>query len=397
MSRKSAPQFVVKTLNPKDEDSKYYGTEPEFKEQPTVEGRTSALTNGLRWYSRFFGRKDAKELMIQYTEFKGNPEQGKLLRKVEDSEIAMSLCWLARMNMRGLVLTDEEQSKVNNELFRVTETFTNPQLAKASMTSVAKTDVKEVKETNRPNVQEIMREKASEVAGELEGIFDEYIKDGAKANHSFKIIDEVKKKNILSQHISIISDVWKKKLAEFSLVLEGKDSDLAQGYAFLTKTQIKNIIKFIEQVLSELNSYISVKKTTRAPRARKPISVEKQVSKLKYLRAFKDEALKLDLISIHPTKLHGASECYLYDTSKRKLIYLCADEYSKTFTVKGTTILGFDISKSQVKTLRKPSESLPALMKLGKPAGRKFFSEIKAVGTTPNGRTNENLIILKTF
>jgi len=395
MSRKSAPQFVVKTLNPKDEDSKYYGTEPEFKEQPTVEGRTSALSNGLRWYSRFFGRKDAKELLIQYTEFKGNPEQGKLLRKVEDSEIAMSLCWLARMNMRGLVLTTEEQTKVNNELTRLTETFTNPKLAKASMTSVAKEEVKETP-TNRPNVQEIMREKASEVAGELEGIFDEYIKDGAKASHSFKIIDEVKKKNILSQHISIISDVWKKKLVEFSLVLEGKDSDLAQGYAFLTKTQIKNIIKFIEQVLSELNSYISVKKTTRAPRARKPVSVEKQVSKLKYLRSFKDEALKLDLTSIHPTKLHGASECWVYDTAKRKLHHYVADEYSKTFTVKGNTILGFDTRNSEMKTLRKPAEQLKEIMG-SKPAARKYFKEIKAVATTPNGRFNENLIILKAF
>jgi len=396
MSRKAVSQFVVKTLNPKDEDSKYYGTEPEFKEQPTVEGRNSALTNGLRWYSRFFGRKDAKELLIQYTEFKGNPEQGKLLRKVEDSEIAMSLCWLARMNMRGLVLTDEEQTKVNNELFRLTETFTNPQLAKVSMTSVAKTDEKEVKETNRPNVQEIMREKASEVAGELEGIFDEYIKDGAKASHSFKIIDEVKKKNILSQHVYIISDVWKKKLAEFSLVLEGKDGDLAQGYAFLTKTQIKNIIKFIEQVLSELNSYISVKKTTRAPRARKPVSVEKQVSKLKYLRSFKDEALKLDLTSVHPTKLHGASECWAYDTAKRKLHHYVADEYSKTFTVKGNTLLGFDTRNSEMKTLRKPTEQLKEIMG-SKPAARKYFKDIKAVSTVPNGRFNENLIILKAF
>jgi len=395
MSRKAVSQFVVKTLNPKDEDSKYYGTEPEFKEQPTVEGRTSALSSGLRWYSRFFGRKDAKELLIQYTEFKGNTEQGKLLRKVEDSEIAMSLCWLARMNMRGLVLTDEEQTKVHNELVRLTETYTNPQLAKVSMTSVAKEEVKETP-TNRPNVQEIMREKASEVAGELEGIFDEYIKDGAKASHNFKIIDEVKKKNILSQHISVISDVWKKKLAEFSLVLEGKDSDLVQGYAFLTKTQVKNVIKFIEQVLSELNSYISVKKTTRAPRARKPVSVEKQVSKLKYMRTFKDEALKLDLTSIHPTKLHGASEAWVYDTAKRKLHHYVADEYSKTFTVKGNTILGFDTRNSEMKTLRKPTEQLKEIMG-SKPAARKYFKDIKAVSTVPTGRFNENLIILKAF
>jgi hypothetical protein len=36
-------------------------------------------------------------------------------------------------------------------------------------------------------------------------------------------------------------------------------------------------------------------------------------------------------------------------------------------------------------------------MKLGKPAGRKFFDEIKAVGASPNGRTNENMIILKAW
>jgi hypothetical protein len=36
-------------------------------------------------------------------------------------------------------------------------------------------------------------------------------------------------------------------------------------------------------------------------------------------------------------------------------------------------------------------------MKLGKPAGRKFFDEIKAVGTAFNGRTNENIIILKAW
>jgi hypothetical protein len=67
MSRKSAPQFVVKTLNPKDEDSKYYGTEPEFKEQPTVEGRTSALSNGLRWYSRLFGGKRERDIVREFS------------------------------------------------------------------------------------------------------------------------------------------------------------------------------------------------------------------------------------------------------------------------------------------------------------------------------------------
>jgi len=32
-----------------------------------------------------------------------------------------------------------------------------------------------------------------------------------------------------------------------------------------------------------------------------------------------------------------------------------------------------------------------------KPAARKFFNDIKAVATQPNGRFNENMIILKAF
>ena len=124
--------------------------------------------------------------------------------------------------------------------------------------------------------------------------------------------------------------------------------------------------------------------------------VEKVVSKLKYLKEFKDPAMKLDLVSLHPVKLHGASEAWVYDTAKRKLHHYIADEYSKSFTVKGNTILGFDNIKSEIKTLRKPSEQIKEVMG-SKPAARKFFAEIKAVSVQPNGRFNEHMIILKAF
>ena len=114
------------------------------------------------------------------------------------------------------------------------------------------------------------------------------------------------------------------------------------------------------------------------------------------MRTFKDEALKLDLTSIHPTKLHGASEAWVYDTAKRKLHHYVADEYSKTFTIKGNTILGFDTRNSEMKTLRKPTEQLKEIMG-SKPAARKYFKDIKSVSTVPNGRFNDNLIILKAF
>jgi hydroxymethylbilane synthase len=123
---------------------------------------------------------------------------------------------------------------------------------------------------------------------------------------------------------------------------------------------------------------------------------EKIVAKLKYLKLFKDVAAKLDLVSVHPTKLHGASEAWVYDTGKRKLHHYIADDYSKVFSVKGNTLLGFDANTSEMKTLRKPGEQIKEVMG-SKPAARKYFKDIKAVGAVPNGRFNESMIILKAF
>lgn len=386
---------VVRALDPKDPDTKYMGTEPVFMTQPDNGSRRVNLVQSFNWYTRFYGRKDAKELLCQYLDLTNKTEKAKLVKKVDEREFNITVCWLARMSLRGLLLNEEEQTKLTNEIERLIKQV-DVKNTKVSKTGGAKPEQKE-KESNRPNVQELMRERASEAAGDLEGMLDDYVKAGAKASHTFRPIDYVAKRNVLPQHIPIIVSVWKKKLSEFEEVLKGQDAQLVQAYNHYTKTQIKNFIKFIEQVLSDLNSYINVKKASKAPRKRKPVPVEKQVAKFKFLKEFKDAASKLELISLHPVKLHGASECYLYDTAKRKLIYLVADEYSKTFSIKGNAVLGFDNSKSQTKTLRKPKEQLNEILKLGKPAGRKFFSEIRAVATTPNGRSNENIIILKAW
>ena len=73
-----------------------------------------------------------------------------------------------------------------------------------------------------------------------------------------------------------------------------------------------------------------------------------------------------------------------------------ADNYSQCLMVKGNTVIGFDKKESGVKTLRKPNEQIKEIMG-SKPAARKFFSSIKAVATTPNGRFNSEMIILRAF
>ena len=383
--RNSEDHSQVKALSPRDADVQHYGDEPLFVLQPDEDKRRVALMRSFTWYHRFYGKKDAKELLSQYLDLNNRPADAKILRKVHENEFLLTLCWLARMQLRGLSLTEHEELTLENEITRLLKIVHKPEEIKA-----------EVEVSTRPNIQDILKEKARDAAGELEGLFDEFITSGAPTKHTLRPMDEVAKKNVMPQHISLLTEVWKKKQNEFEELLKGDDKQLVEGYTYLNKTQIKNVIKFIEQVLNDLNSYISVKKAAKAPRARKAVPVEKIVAKLKYLKTFKDTATKIDLISIHPTKLHGASEAWVYDTAKRKLHHYIADDYSKAFTVKGNTLLGFDTSKSEIKTLRKPAEQLKEVMG-SKPAARKYFNDIKAVATTPNGRFNEGMIILKAF
>jgi hypothetical protein len=388
---------MIKALNPKDPDTKYTGEEPFFAVQPDSEFRTSAMARAFSWYTRFYGRKEAKDLLIQYLELNDRKADAKVMAKAPESEILGTYGWLARMTLRGLQLTEHEEMSLQNEITRLMTCVHKPETVFKSNLTPQEVEVEVEKETtNRPNVQEIMREKAREATGEIIGLFDDFIQAGLKGSLPGKPIDILSKHNILPQHIPIILDVWKKELNEWYEVQEGKDPQLVEGYSQFGKVQVKNMIKAIEQVISDLNSYISIKKASKTPRKRKPVPVEKIVSKLKYLKEFKDAAAKLDLVSVHPTKLHGASEAWVYDTAKRKLHHYIADQYSQTFTVKGNTIIGFDTGKSEIKTLRKPGEQLKEIMG-SKPAARKFFEGIKATATVPNGRFNENMLILKAF
>ena len=397
MSRKSkSSDHIIKSLNPKDADTKYTGDEPFFAVQPDPEFRNSALARAFSWYTRFYVRKDAKDLMIQYLEQNDRKADAKVMAKAPESEVLTTYGWLARMTLRGLQLTEHEEMSLQNEISRLMTCVHKPETVFKSNLTPQEVEEEKKPEVNRPNVQEIMREKAREATGEIIGLFDDFIQAGMKGSLPGKPIDILAKHNILPQHIPIILDVWKKELNEWYEVQEGKDPQLVEGYSQFGKVQVKNMIKAIEQVISDLNSYISIKKANKTPRKRKPVPVEKIVAKLKYLKEFKDPAAKLDLISVHPTKLHGASEAWVYDTAKRKLHHYVADQYSQTFTVKGNTILGFDTGKSEIKTLRKPGEQLKEIMG-SKPVARKYFEGIKATATTPNGRFNENMLILRCF
>lgn len=368
----------IKELHPKDPDAKYLGTEPKFAEGCD---KKWSLIRAMNWYNHFYDNKDAREFIAQYLDANDKTELANSVRKVHEGQIVDTYGWVARCIMRGYPADDETVARLFNEVERLVKT-----------TEVIQKEEKPV--SNRPNVQEIMRERTLEAGGELEGRWDEYVLGGAKKENSINPIQVLSERNILPQHVGMLITAWNNKLDEYTEVQEGKDEQLMEAYSKYGKVQIRNMISTIESVISELNSYINIKKTDRKPRKKKPVPVEKIVKNLKYLKTFKLE--KLELVSVSPTKVHGASEVWVYDTKKRKLHHYVADEYAKTLAVKGNTVIGFCTKQSEIKTLRKPEVQIKEVMG-SKPAARKFFNSIKAVATTPNGRFNKEMIILRAF
>lgn len=385
----SGDRVIAVDLRPKDLDTQYWGNEPIFVTQPDSDRRGLALVIAFNWYNRFFGVKESKEFLANYALAIGMDDVAKKMPSVEDREVMISLGWLARLYLRGLNLTDHEKQILISDLNRLIESISKP----INISSV-KTEQKSEVVNNRPNIQDIMKERTRLAAGEIEGWFDEFLENGVKSNDvNVNCIGILTERNIMAQHMSILTDIWKTRIDEFKNVLAGEDRQLIEAYSKYNKTQLKTIIKYCETVLAELNSYVSVKKASKSPRKKKAASPEKQSSKMKYLKL--DETLKLT--SVSPAKIIGASEVYLYDVEKRKLTYLIADDHIGTLSIKGTTIIGFDSTKSQTKTVRKPQDIIKKLMTAGKPASRKVFSELTTVSTIFSGRTNDNIIILKAY
>lgn len=375
----------VKPLNPRSADTNAMGMEPTWRVQPT-DGRISALSKAFSWYNYFYGKKDARDMIVNYLERHDRKADIKLLKGVPDSSIRLTTGWLCRMSMVGLELTDHEQIQLDNLLKEILESKQEVEVAEVVVAD-------ENANTNKITIQDRLREKTSECLGELDGLFDEFIAAGAKLNADYKPVSLMRSMNIAPQMISMVKDTWTRKLAEFEEAVEGKDPDLAKAYDYMTKTQLKSCVKFCELVISDCGSYVQIKKVERKPRKVRAVPPEKKAAKFK----FQAEFAELKLKSLPAASLVDKSEAWLYDTKKRKLIHIVADEYAKVFTVKNNAIIGFSTVETVQKTVRKPAETLKALGAAGKPSARKLFKDLTTTETPFNGRGTENLIILKSW
>ena len=162
------------------------------------------------------------------------------------------------------------------------------------------------------------------------------------------------------------------------------DPELAEGYSHITKRKKRDFVLFLEEIAA---CKVEKGKTTRKPRKVKAKSPEKLVQRLKYLKEFKD----LNLTSIDPTEIIGATSLWVYNTKYRILTNYKSDT---GLSVKGSTLL--NISDDSVgKKVRKPEMVVPTILSLGKVPLKKVLDDLTTSQIQPNGRINKDTIILR--
>ena len=368
-------------------DEKYTGDEPKWDTERAATMDDATFDNHMRrsfyYYNYFFNQKDLKKHVIEWMK---NPEYGftaedvKTFSRSPDRAIEMTACSLVKAHRQGMPFRGRHVEYIKESIARAINSTAD---------EVEEVVVEEKPKAYLPTIQDRMNEKTADTIGELEGHYDEFIKN---PKYNFKPYDYLVANNVPQSQLTKYEELYQARFDELKLAFEKTDEQITEGYSHYKAADFKRIMAFIDQILNDIIQYRGVKKATKKVRAPKSVSKEKVVSKLKYAK--EDKVLRL--ISINPADIIGAQELWVYNTKTRKLGKYVADSLKGPLNVKGTGIIGFDEHKSVTKTLRKPEEKLKEFARATKIELRKFMENIKATETKLNGRISADVILLKT-
>jgi len=237
-------------------------------------------------------------------------------------------------------------------------------------------------------IQDRIREQVHAVTCHFDYWYDEICRGKPKKKDAPDPLSMMQAADFKAVHAAQTRKIYENDIAEIHAAINKEDEQLVEGYGAFTKTQLKNMLDFLESIVSACNMISQAKKAQR--KVRKAPSIEKRVNKLKYLK--KDS--EYGLASVDPVSIIGAQTLWVFNVRQRKIGKYVAKDVSG-LNVKGTSIVGFDEAGSVQKTLRKPKDQLSEFMSAGKVQLRKFLGGITTVETKLNGRINDAVVLLK--
>lgn len=333
-------------------------SEPTWGDKPS-----HSIVEALNWYTLNKNETDAMKYL-----------------SIKDSSIAkkfMTLAWARRMMQLGCVFPEKEAETIAQKQSRLDE------MVKPIMPAVQSSA------TNVVSIQERVQEKVDYYIMELEAKFDELHFHQSKED--FDSYSWMVDQGVKPMHASKIGAYFRERTKEMVSVIEGLKTDeyVKESYSRPRK-QYVHAANILLMFATDAEKIASNASKARAPRKKKPVSVERKVKNLKYLDRFDD----LKLQSISPTKIPGAMQLWVYNTKTRQLgVYNAMDDSG--LDVKGSAIQNYAFETSLGKTLRKPAQTLKIVTDGGKIALRKALDSVNSKPKALNGRINKDVILLR--
>lgn len=352
-------------------------------EEPTLtaDNPESQLGNMLTWYTYNRDSNDARQYFLDYLK-KYETDTDLTNISLTDVTISNSIGWLCRIRMEN----------ENNFPDKYIKNIEDAKTTVLQVVASKKNTPEEPETTNkRPSVQENIQNQFRDLLGTIEAKVDDFLAAGCVS--SFDLYEWLKDNQVKSiQAKNIYTHYETTLLVELTDAYSEKCEQMVEAYAFLGKRKLKTYIDFIQNLINSAKKYEGEEKTKaflhKAPRAKKPKSPAKLVSKLNYLKEHNG------IRGADPEKIIGANQLWVYNTKTRVLSgYFCPNNHG--LSVNGSTITNFDESSSVGKTLRKPDEILPGVIAGTKITIKRIFDKINAKEKTLTGRINKDTILIK--
>jgi len=402
--KKKAPQRV--RMSQSQINEKFFGTKPHYTgiEFEDDSARRSALMYGLNWFANFFDNKKSLPFINgwlskqEYFEF-SKDEIERLNRNFR--MFCPTYYALMQMEYNDWVLSEKEVSQIHAHLKEVCNSRLVADDDPPDQNPETGPEPKPVQPSPPRNPKRVILEKLnSTVLSELEGMYDVWMfaKTPDERKETYDLNSAIMIHGIKGAvAMNLIRDWVQEKLTELEAVKNKTDPDLVEGYSNVKPVNLSNTISKLQELLSGLTvvkaNVRNISAANRKPRQAKEVSAQKLVANLKY----KPQDLELGVVSVTPESIVGAKTVYLFNTRYNAITVLNSSE-DDGFTVRGTTILNLDETRSFSQKLRKPNETVQFILSTsGRIKIENHLSSLTTKRSTANGRVNENVLILKTL
>lgn len=346
-----------------DLDAVIFGPEPE--------SNSHTIHRALYWYGNKKTSEDSKSYTIEFAKQNQFPSETiKKLSCVPESSFK-NLGFVCRLISRGFSLNKEEWISS-----RISELINATKIEESSP-----------EETSKPDIQERIFNQGTYYINEIEEKIDNIIKH---RNFTFNCYDWLVANSIKPIYVNQIIKHYVPLLLELTQSYKKQDNQLVEAYSHWSQNDLKNYLTFVTNLISDCDKFGKNTKTVRKTRKKKVVPADKKVAKLN----FKKEDTEYKIVSINPVDIIAAQQLWVFNTKTRKLgVFYSNDESG--FNIKGSTLENFNEITSISKTLRKPLDIIPTVIKSKKTDLKKIMLNINAKDSPLVGRINSDTILLK--